>query len=306
MRRRGFLKLTASLFLAGCTDRSSSGRGAWQCWGTPGTRDGSFVRPRAIAVNEAEVFVIDTTGRVQVFTEDGQFLRLWNLPEFQNGTPTGITFPTGDRIVIADTHYSRILEYTRDAQLAHQWGAYGSGPDQFIYPTDAECDAAGNYYISEYGQDAERIHVFDRDRQFIRQWGAAGSATGSFNRVMALALAPDGRLYVADTANHRVQCFQCDGTFVRTIGADTADTSMKYPHDLALAPDGTLLVAEYGAHRVSRYRSDGALLAAYGEPGRGPGQLHGPRGVAVSPADQVFVADTDNHRIQSFFLEGPA
>jgi DNA-binding beta-propeller fold protein YncE len=273
-------------------------------WGQPGLRDGNLKKPRAIGVHGDEVYVVDKTGRIQVFSLDGQFRRKWSTPAYENGTPTSVAFATDGNVLVPDTHYSWILKYTPDGQLLDQWGSYGTGPDQFIYPTDLAQDTDGAYYISEYGINAERIHVFDAEKRFLRQWGALGDAPGQLNRAMAIALGRDGLLYVADTANHRVQCFDTDGRLVRVIGeAGTAPGQLKFPYDVAIAPDASLLAAEYGNHRVSRFRTTGEFVGCLGGPGRALGQFNGPRGVTVSSDGMVFVADMDNDRIQQFPME---
>ncbi|MCC6144338.1 MAG: hypothetical protein IT368_11080 [Candidatus Hydrogenedentes bacterium] len=302
MTRREFLALTASMALAGCGTGGGSRIDA-KAWGSQGTRNGSFIRPRAMGFDGGEVYVIDTTGRIQVFTPDGTFKRSWKTPDDTNGTPTAIHF-TADRVIVPDTHYSQILEYTREGELLEKWGSYGTGPDQFIYPTGIALDSDGCYFISEYGVDAERVHVFGPDRQFLRQWGQHGEGPGDFNRAMALVLAHDRTVVVADTANHRIQCFTPEGELIRVIGrAGSEAGALKFPHDIALGPDHTLYAAEYGANRISRWSLDGSFIASYGGPGRALGTFNAPRGVVISPDNVVYVADTDNHRIQYFPVE---
>ena len=163
LTRRRFLVVSASLTVAGCTRGGRGGKNAVATWGGPDVRDGNFRKPRAVAAQDGEVYVVDTTGRVQVFSQDGQFLRKWSTPAYENGTPTAISFAVDGQVLIPDTHYSQILKYTRDGQLLDRWGQYGTGPDQFIYPTDIVQSPDGTYFISEYGMEAERIHVFDAE-----------------------------------------------------------------------------------------------------------------------------------------------
>lgn len=306
MTRRQFFRTSAALALAGGCGRTTGGSGSgWLAWGRPGRhRGGAFERPRAIAATEDEVYVIDTTGRVQVFSHDGEFLRDWSLPESEKGTPTAIRKIDDSRVLIPHTHYSCILEWSPEGELLHEWGSYGSGENEFIYPTSVVLGQDGAYYISEYGEDAERVHVFDADRKFLRQWGSHGIEEGRFSRAMALDVDASGTVFVCDTANHRIQCFSNQGKFLRVIGSAGAEPGqLKFPYDLATAPDGTLVACEYGNNRISRFAPDGRFIACFGGPGRGPGEFNAPRGAAVSPNGLLFVADTDNHRVQRFPLE---
>ena len=311
MNRRHFLGLIATLALPACRGGHSGETARFSAWGRQGLRAGEFLRPRAIGVRSSgevcpgdacaeEVFVIDTTGRVQVFDPAGGYLRGWMVPDRANGTPTDVSF-VGGKVIIPDTHNHRILEYTGEGELLASWGTYGSGPDTFIYPTGIAHGGDGNCYISEYGEDAERVHVFDGERAFVRQWGAHGEEAGFFNRAMGIVVDDGGRVFVVDTANHRVQCFSADGSLLGIFGGvGEAPGRLKYPHDIALGSDGTVFVVEYGNHRVSRFTGEGEHVACYGVAGRGLGAFSEPRGVAVSQGGVVYVADTENHRVQFF------
>jgi DNA-binding beta-propeller fold protein YncE len=306
LTRRQILAVCALSLLSACGGRpGGSARAAYKVWGQAGRRSGSFVRPRAVSVKDNEVYVVDTTGRIQVFTFDGEFVRSWSTPAYENGTPTGVSFSREGRVLIPDTHYNQILEYSTDGKLLTQWGSYGTGVDEFVFPTDIAQAPDGTYYISEYGMEAERVHVFDAERRYARHWGGHGEAEGQLNRSMAIALDDQGTLYVVDTANNRVQCFDKEGALLRIIGeAGTEPGQLKYPHDIAIAPDGSLFVCEYGNNRISRFAQDGTFIACYGRPGRKPGEFNAPQGIAVSENGLVFVADTDNDRVQRMEVEG--
>ena len=307
MSRREFM-IASALAVAGC-GRVGGTVAPEAVWGQQGLRDGAFVKPRAIGAHEGRVYVIDTTGRVQIFSEDGDFIDLWKTPAMENGTPTAVAFGIDGRVLIPDTHYSQILEYSPEGELLARWGQYGTGDDEFIYPTGIEQAADGTIAISEYGTGAERVRLFDADRKLIRGWGGPGVGPGEFSRAMDVAwdnTAEQATLFVADTGNGRVQRFDRDGNAQVVYGDDAqiddARPEMKFPFAIAVAPDGSVVAADYGANGLIRISADGAFLGALCKPGRAPGAFDGPRGVAISESGRVFVADTGNNRIQRFDL----
>ncbi len=66
-------------------------------------------------------------------------------------------------------------------------------------------DLAGNVYGAD--QLGNVVRVYDNNGVFLGQFGSAGSGPGQFNRVEDLAVGPDGRIYVVDKGNNRVQVF---------------------------------------------------------------------------------------------------
>ncbi len=275
-------------------------------WGSQGRADGEFSYPRAIRVSdEGFVYVIDKSGRVQKFTSDGQFVLKWELPDYASGKPDGLCVVPDDGVIIADTHYSRVLEYSPDGDLVTMFGTYGTQPGQFIYPTGVAVDSSGVLFVSEWGEH-DRVQCFDRHGRFEAQWGEHGLTAGQFQRLMNLAINSRDEVFAADSCNHRVQVFSTDGTLLRTLGELGHEVGqLKFPYDVALDASDRLYVCEYGNHRVQQFGPEGQPLAQWGEPGSGPGQLSGPWGVAVGPDGRVYVADTGNHRVQVFGEHSP-
>ena len=286
-------RLAALLVLiAGCGQRAApSAVPAIATVGGPGSEQGQFATPRAAAWDpRGMLYVVDKTGRIQKFDGAGKLLNTWSTPESEKGRPTGLTVDPKGELLVADTHYHRVLRYSPDGELLSQFGAEGSGPGQFLYPTSIAIGPDGSLYVAEYGGD-DRIQVFKPDGTLLRAWGSYGTANGQFQRPQGLALAGD-RLYVADAANHRIQVFTLEGQFVATWG------DLKYPYSVSIDPHGDVLVAEYGRHRVSKFARDGAPLAAYGQPGTGPADLNTPWSAVPIGGDRIAVVDSGNHRVQ--------
>jgi DNA-binding beta-propeller fold protein YncE/lipoprotein NlpI len=114
-----------------------------------------------------------------------------------------------------------------------------------------------------------------------------------------------GRLYVADTYNHRIQVFQPNGHFVQTFGTEgTQRGALLRPKGLAWGPNHLLYVADTGNHRIQAFDPQGEVVLVLGTFGNLPSQLNAPEAVAVDGTNTLYVADTQNHRVQKFASDG--
>ncbi|MEX2316897.1 MAG: NHL repeat-containing protein [Pirellulales bacterium] len=308
--RRQFSRITAGALLAaalgGCGKREAGEGRVDKMWGEVGVGNGRFSKPRAIAIDKHdELYIVDMTARIQVFDADGRFLRGWQTPAHETGKPTGLSIAPDGNLLVADTHYHRVLTYTPAGELLSDQtlgGTLGQGPGEFGFVTDAVRDAAGNYYVSEYGE-WDRIQKFSPERAFIVQWGGHGSEPGQFLRPQHLELDQHGRLWVADACNHRIQVFDERGRLLTTWGTVGGEPGqLYYPYCLVLDGAGHVYVCEFGNHRVQKFTVDGQSVACWGGEGRSPGKLYNPWALALDSRGRVHVLDSNNHRVQRIIL----
>ena len=142
-------------------------------------------------------------------------------------------------------------------------------------------------------------------RRSIAIWGELGSRPCQFSSPHAVALDPQGNMYVADTLNNRLQKLSPAGDSVAqwgTTGQEAGD--FRSPRGLTIDASGQVLVADTLNHRIQRLSAEGQPLAHWGEQGAKPGQFRSPSGVAVDSKGSIYVADTGNHRIQKFSTDG--
>lgn len=301
-RRRALAMLGSVAALGGCG--GGSGSSPDLVWGIHGTRDGWLHLPRVAAFDAQDhLYIADLTDRIQVFDRDGKFLRSWRTPSLNIDGPNGLTVDAKGRVLVADTHFYRVLVYDRYGSLLQQVGPgiQGEEPGWFVYPTDCVLDRDGNFYVSDYG-NTDRIQVFDPEGKWLRQWGGHGYEQGEFLRPRALAMSREDHLYVADSCNHRIQVFDTQGNLLQIFGGKRGvqPGEMAFPYDVAVAPDGSVYACEYGNSRVQKFAPDGRSVGIWGGQGRGPGQLNNPWALALDSQGAISVIDSLNHRIQRF------
>ncbi|MCH2182535.1 MAG: hypothetical protein MK108_11065 [Mariniblastus sp.] len=304
----GLLLGCASLLATGCLTSDAPDPNQVQTWGRRGLGDGRFQKPRAIALDaDQNLYIVDMTGRVQVFDTNGQLLRQWRTPEVKNGKPCGLSISNDQKLMVCDTHYHRVLFYDLDGTLLESrtiGGTHGRGPEEFGFVTDIVQDSSGNYYVAEYG-DYDRIQKFDAAGNYLFEWGGHGSEPGQFLRPQGLAIDSNDQLWVADASNHRIQVFDATGDTAKVVklfgtpGREKGE--LNYPYNLFFDDQGDLYVCEFGNHRLQKFTTDGHSLGTWGSPGRKTGQLHQPWAACLDAKGMIHVLDSYNHRVQQFY-----
>jgi sugar lactone lactonase YvrE len=276
-------------------------------WGQLGLSPGSFQKPRAMAIDEHDrLFIVDKAARIQVFNRDGKFSHGWSTPEWANGKPTGLSFDNDGNLMVADTHYFRILFYTPEGELIPEktFGEEGYTPGKFGWVTDAVQDSKGNYYVAEYGE-LDRIQKFSPAREFLFGWGGHGNGPLQFKRPQNLAIDELDRLWVVDACNHRVLVYDASSNppvLVKSFGEPgSGPGQLHYPYDLVLTAEH-VYICEFGNHRIQKFTREGQVVGAWGTEGRGEGELHNPWAIVRDSSGRLHVLDTYNQRVQRIRL----
>lgn len=170
-------------------------------------------------------------------------------------------------------------------------------------PAHGVITPAGEYLVAE--PDAHQIRAIDVvTGETLRTIGKYGSGEGEFVRPHAVAVAPQGQLFVADTLNHRVQVFYPCGGFVRAFGGfGAADRKLCAPEGVA-ADERFIYVADTGNDRVQVFDHEGRYVRSIGRHGSGRGEFNRPVDIACGEGGRLFVCDADNARVQWFAADG--
>jgi DNA-binding beta-propeller fold protein YncE len=144
---------------------------------------------------------------------------------------------------------NQVFKFSPDGKLLLTLGKAGvskAGPDTFIQPTGCRATPDGNIVIADGHwprptkgpQDGDRLVFYTRDGKFIKEVGRHGRKPGEFMGPHGLAYDSQGRLFVADRSNNRIQIFDKNMNFVdewRHFGR---------PSGVWILKDDTLIVSD--------------------------------------------------------------
>lgn len=259
--------------------------------------------PRAVAAApDGGAYVVDRTGWLLRLDAEGRPRAAAPAPDPGQGGPTGLCVDARGRLLVADTHNSRVLVYDADLRLVEAFGEPGHDDGRLLLVTGVAEDGDGRRYVTDHGDHVARVQVFSPSGELLLRFGRRGAAPGELLRPRAVAVQGEW-VAVADAGAHRVQVFGRDGVLAQVIGGLGAGPGeLNQPYGVAFDAAGRLWVAELGNHRLQVFDAAGAPLATWGEPGRRPGQLDQPWGVAVA-GDRVYLLDARNDRLHALRAE---
>ncbi len=216
------------------------------------------------------VYVIDANS-IAKFDKNGTFIKKFG---FRSSFGSGITVfssndPLGNPytyVYATNTLNHSIQKFTPDGFLLTQWGQFGMGAGQFMYPYDVAVDSQGNVYVADtYNWRVQKfypdgifsmqwpciwpsgiaidssdnvyviswarcsIEKFTSNGVLLTQWGGCGQAEGEFASPFRIGVSPEGEIYVSDTGNNRIQVFR--SASVDEDGDGISDTDDNCPED---------------------------------------------------------------------------
>lgn len=184
----------------------------------------------------------------------------------------------------------------------------------FVQPGAIAVGSNGSIYIADSGNDAIRVLAANGKVKTLAGPTRKGlvndkGAKARFRFPTGVAATDKGVVYVADYGNRVIRKITAKGV--------TSTVAIKHeglfrPADVALGPDGSLYIADAGGHTIRRLSSKGVLTVVAGSPGHagsadGTGtaaRFSSPRGLAVHPSGEIFVADSGNRVLRKIAVSG--
>lgn len=192
--------------------------------------------------------------------------------------------------------------------------------NMFRAPTDVSWSADGRAYVSD-GYNNSRVAVFDRNGAPLFSFGEFGSGPGQFSTVHSVAVAPDGRVYIADRGNNRIQIFSADGKYLSEVtlgklpvpagyggqeifGRTITDRMRNAPWNLCITPgpNAVLYAGSGSPGRIFKLTLDGQVIGAFGQTGKTARDFGWIHGMACPSENELFVADEPNWSVKRLTL----
>jgi tripartite motif-containing protein 2/3/tripartite motif-containing protein 71 len=132
----------------------------------------SFNRPCGVTVlSNGNILVVDYNLSIQIFREDGKFLR--SVKMGYRGTATDIAYnPYNNRVYVADNLNHHIKVLNPDLSILRTFGSEGRGKGQFQFPSGIDCYGDGKVYVADTNN--HRIQVFTGHGKFLNMFGKYG------------------------------------------------------------------------------------------------------------------------------------
>jgi DNA-binding beta-propeller fold protein YncE len=230
--------------------------------------------------------------------------------------PHGIYADAGGNVWVTDGRGGdavghQVIKFAPDGRELLRLGTSahaGDGETHFNGPTDVVVAPNGDIFVSDGHEPVSnnRIVKFSAAGRYIKEWGGSGSAPGQFLVPHALALDSQGRLFVADRDNNRIQIFDQDGNFLEQW------TQFGRPSGIHIAADDTLYVSDNQSND-ERHRGwprglyvgsakDGTVSAFIPDPEFDPAEAQetGAHGLAADAAGTIYGAEVYSQSVKKY------
>ncbi len=233
----------------------------------------------------------------------------------QFSAPHGLAVLPDGTLFVADSNNHRIQKFDRNGKFDMAFGGYSGAnvtnpePGTFNEPWGVAVGPDGSIYVADTWN--HRIQKFDAAGNPLKDWGQPGQTdvggqSGIFWGPRGVAVDKDGRVYVTDTGNKRIQVFSSDGAFITQFGgAGFQPGQLDEPVGIAIDPTtGNLVVADTWNQRVQVLTPDGKPVRQWEINGWLDQSVTTKPYLAVDKNGNVYVTDPTGFRVLVFGPDG--
>jgi len=265
-----------------------------------------FAKPFDVEACQGRIYVSDTVRRSVLMFDvpKGTFAEIGREEPGELRKPLGMAVDAECNLYVVDGTARRVVVYDQDGNFLRAFG----GAELFERPSHVDVDAEANYaYVVDTGgvnSRHHRIRVFDlATGEWAFDIGERGTGPGQFNLPRDIAVGPDGRLYVVDGANFRVQVFTADGTFITSFGSIGAyPGQFSRPKGVDTDPAGNIYVTDTAFGNFQIFDPQGRLLLYVGTRSETmqPARYMLPAGIAIDEDGRVYMVDQFFRKVDVF------
>lgn len=253
-------------------------------------------RPQGVAEDhEGRIWVSDVSRQaVFLFDPRAAELKVFDLIDKNRQflAPVGLAPLPDGGVLVSDAEQGVIVDLAADGTPRR---LLGSG--MLTRPTGLAYDRdTGHVFVAD--TRANEVKVLDAaEGRLLYAIGGEGEEAGRLNAPTYLALS-DGRLYVTDTLNARIQVFARDGKFLSEFGERGLYVgNLSRPKGVGVSDDGLVYVVESFFDHLLVFDRSGRFLLPIGGTGHRPGEFYLPSGVWAGSGGRVYVSDMFNGRV---------
>lgn len=154
-------------------------------------------------------------------------------------------------------------------------------------------------YITDSGNG--QVVVVNLDGSFLFAFDVRSKKDKGNSYPIGIASDGSDRVYVSDLYEPMIKVFSLDGKYME----DFPDSRYVLKKPLAIARDESrIYVTDIGDQTVKIFDINGKLVQKFGRSGKKDGEFSYPNGIAVAENGTIFVADSNNGRVQAFDSKG--
>ena len=311
-------------------------------WGSMGDGEEQFSGPmdvpeQLLVVEESREQVVyvpnSTKGDVLKFDTHGTLVDRWTIGR-DAPQPVGVAVDPWGYVYIADKYSKEITRWHPQGEPLSSWEA--TDPNASTYTINGITIFGKYLYVTYHDNFVTRFTLTGNP---LVTWGSAGTQPGAFDQPLGMELNHDGRLYVAESGNSRVQIFDANGALEdvwdsSVVGSGVSDVALDGAGNvftlagyqlrklssqgdvlgifglsmsgtrMALDGNGGLLVTSKGGDLVQRIDAANGEVLDEWDGSEGGALFDGPVGIDVAPDGSFHIAESYGNRVRHYSAEG--
>ena len=237
--------------------------------------------------------------KVQVFDKNGTLLHtIGTSANNENGNfyhNFGVAYNPNGTLHVSGKQYHRIQSFDHNGSYVNTIGSYGTSN---IDPYDFAITDEGTYLVADIHDD--RVLEFDENGTTLKIIATRGNLDGQVNDPRSVTI-HQNKIFVSDGANHRVQAFDRNGTYlfkIGGVGSGSGNGQFNQPYGLLISPlNNEIYVADRYNHRIQVFDLNGSFLRKFGSQGNLEGQFNQPLDLELNDDGSLCVLSHANNRL---------